>query len=125
MTRLESLCAAIQKNEGWYPLSRSWRNNNPGNLRSSPFASSARGGFAQFANYASGWLALWWDVWMKCQGRTRTGLTPNSTLLDLATAWAPASDGNHPAAYAAKLAAQLQISIYTRLEYFLYDAPKT
>lgn len=121
MTRLEALCAAIQKNEGWYPLSRSWRNNNPGNLRSSPFAASVSGGFARFASYASGWLGLWWDVWMKCQGKTVTGLGPNSTLQDLARVWAPTSNANDPDQYAAKLATQLKLDIYTPLRYFTND----
>ena len=121
MTRLESLCAAIQKQEGWYPFSRSWRNNNPGNLRSSPFASGAKGGFATFANYASGWLALWWDVWMKCQGKTRTGLNQDSTLRDLVRVWAPVTDGNDPFGYALKIAAQLNVPTSTPLSYFLHD----
>ena len=118
MTRLEALAEAIQKHEGWYPFSRSWRNNNPGNLRWSKFQIGSAGGFATFGSYASGWLALWWDLWCKCSGRTRTGLGPGSSLQDLFLVWAPLSDGNKPYAYAAFVASRLHISQTEKLEYF-------
>ena len=83
--------------------------------------SSAKNGYATFASYASGWLALWWDIWMKCQGKTITGLTPSSTLMDLAEKWAPKNDGNIPKKYAENIAKQLNIPTYTQLKWFLQD----
>lgn len=121
MTRLESLADAIKKHEGWFPFSRSWRNNNPGNLRGSKLQSGTAGGFATFPNYASGWLALWWDLWCKCTGRTSTKLNGESTLLSLFEVWAPKSDGNDPYAYAIEVGTYLEISIHTKLKWFVED----
>lgn len=121
MTRLEALADAIKTYEGWFPFSRAWRNNNPGNLRFSRFQTGRRGGFAYFASYATGWLALWYDLWAKCTGNTRTGLGPRSTLLDLCRVWAPEANGNDPTAYATFIAKRLNVYITTPLKWFLED----
>ena len=84
---IEKLAAAIKKFEGWYPGSRSFRNNNPGNLRSSKFQAGQRDGFAFFKSCAIGQSALLWDLRQKCLGNTRTALTPESTLRDLIFTW--------------------------------------
>jgi hypothetical protein len=62
-----SLLAAQRNKEGWYPGSRSFVNNNPGNIRYGEFARShgatgEAGGFAVFPNEAAGTAAqraLW------------------------------------------------------------------
>ena len=121
MTKLEALADAIKTYEGWWPLSRSWRNNNPGNLRYSKFQAGNSGNYSYFSSFASGWLALWWDLWKKCRGETVTGLNGNSTLLELFYKWAPWSDGNNPDAYANYVAARLKITTATPLKYFLEE----
>ena len=58
---IEKMANAIKSFEGWYEGSRSWRNNNPGNLK---FAGQAGAvgqdetGHAVFATYEDGWAAL-------------------------------------------------------------------
>jgi len=84
---IEKLAAAIKKFEGWYPGSRSFRNNNPGNLRSSKFQAGQADGFAFFKSHAIGRSALLWDLRQKCLGKTRTALGPESTLHDLIFTW--------------------------------------
>lgn len=121
MTRLEKLADAIRKHEGWYPYSRSWRNNNPGNLRWSKFQTGQKDNFAYFDSFASGWLALWWDLYCKSTGRTRTKLTGESSLIELFAVWAPRSDRNNPLAYANQIAKQLNITTETKLKWFLVD----
>lgn len=68
----------------------SYRNHNPLNLKASPFALGIRDGHAFFLNDNVGMFAGMWDIWMKCQGRTSTALTANSTLDRLIRIWADA-----------------------------------
>ncbi len=116
MNKIEAFCEAIQKYEGWYPFSRSWRNNNPGNLISSPFECGTDGRFAKFRNYASGWLALVWDVARKSIGQTRSGLGPESTIQQFFNVWAPYSDGNDSLQYAKFVADRIGASIDSKLK---------
>lgn len=105
--RADLLMDAIIHHEGWVPPSpqndlqgsRSYRNHNPGNLRSSPFAHSTVGGFAVFRTDQMGLLALHWDLLQKAKGNTSTGLSGKSTIRDLITVYAPSNDGNNVEAY--------------------------
>lgn len=107
MLKIQRLVYAIAEQEGWRTPteagnncgSRSYRNNNPGNLRSSPFQSGSDGAFATFKTEQGGFAALEWDLMKKCKGETSTGLTPESTLRELIYKWAPPSDGNNAEAY--------------------------
>lgn len=78
-------------------------NNNPGNLRWSPFAKGKRNGFAYFENVSDGWKALIWDLEQKIKGNTRTKLNGKSTILEFCRVWAPKEDGNNPFKYAENL----------------------
>ena len=101
------LVDAIISHEGWIPAnkaadfegSRSWRNNNPGNLRSSPFSIDISDGYAVFQTEEIGRQALIWDLKKKSLGETATNLTGFSTLKELIEVYAPASDGNDPDKY--------------------------
>ena len=103
----EKFINAIIKHEGWLPAneerkfngSRSFRNNNPGNLRSSPFENGKDGGYSTFTNVDIGRKALVWDLKKKSIGETSTGLSGESTLADLIRVYAPVSDGNKTDAY--------------------------
>lgn len=94
----------IQHFEGWYPGSRSYRNNNPGNIRpgSLNLGQSAidSGGFAIFPSFDVGYNALINDIAAKFSGRTRTGLGPQSSVVQFFQVYAPSSDNNNPAQYA-------------------------
>lgn len=60
-TIVEIMAKAIKEFEGWFEGSRSYRNNNPGNLKfaSQPGATGADdSGHAIFTSYQAGWDAL-------------------------------------------------------------------
>lgn len=79
--------------EGWnIPTSLCRRNHNPLNLRYSKYAIRIENNFAFFLTDEIGWGAGLWDLCMKCRGKTRTGLKPNSTIKDLIYVWAPPSE---------------------------------
>ena len=98
------LARAIVEHEGWSPQnssrnvqsqpSVSYRNHNGGNLRASPFALGTRDGFAFFVDDSTGFFALVWDLWKKCNGQTSTGLTGESSLEDLLNKYAPPSEND-------------------------------
>lgn len=105
--RADLLIEALIQHEGWVPPSagnnymgsRSFRNHNPGNLRSSPFSIASVGGFCVFRTDQVGLMALHWDLLQKAKGNTRTNLSGKSTIRDLITVYAPSSDGNNVEAY--------------------------
>ena len=80
-------------------------NNNPGDLREAGQANSSTGagGFAAFPNPQDGYGAL--------LNQLQTDITknPNWTLADFANSYAPPSDNNDSAQYAANLANQLGV----------------
>ena len=104
---LELVINAIIIHEGWFPAnpktgykgSRSFRNNNPGNLRTSKFQNGSDGEYAKFETKEKGRAALRWDLTQKAMGETVTGLTGESTIEDLINVYAPASDKNNTEAY--------------------------
>jgi hypothetical protein len=71
--------------------SRAWRNNNPGNLRSSSLQAGTADGFAVFNTESEGNEAMW----RLLQSARYQGLT----LQELVNKYAPASDNNNTAAY--------------------------
>lgn len=99
---IDTLALAIQQQEGWYPGSRSYRNNNPGNLiyvgQSGSSGPDAQG-FAVFPDYASGYAALIHQINLDA-GR-------GYTFYEWMARYAPSSDGNNPGSYAQVLAAAL------------------
>ena len=126
MNKLEKICLAIQEHEGYFPPcdtypmgSRSYRNNNPGNLRRSKFQAGTRAGFSYFNSYEEGFKALMWDIEQKCKGNTSTGLGPEKTLLDLFKVYAPAEDQNDPTSYANTVAKKLGVPVSLKLKELL------
>lgn len=104
MSVYDVFAAQIQKYEGFSNGSRSFRNNNPGNIRPGSLnlgqVGVDSGGFGIFASYGDGYNALIRDIQAKFSGRTRTGLGPDSTAVDFFAVYNPVSDGGVPAAYA-------------------------
>jgi hypothetical protein len=107
MLKLERLVLAMAEHEGWNDQtrapasagSRSYRNHNPGNMRSSPLAIGKASGFAVFNSDEDGFAAMRLDIMQKATGHTSTGLNGNSSLADLIQVWAPTADGNDPNSY--------------------------
>ncbi len=93
---------------------RSWRNNNPGNLKYGKFAAGmgATGrddkGFAVFPSYEAG---------RKAQEQLLFGSDAyrNLSIADAIRKYAPGSDGNDPAGYAAQMARAAGVGVGTRL----------
>ena len=122
MTRLETLCQAIQKHEGWAIGTASWRNNNPGNLRYSKFQTgTSASGFAIFPDYKTGLHALWYDLYLKCTGGSRLKLGPKATIKDLIYVYAPPYDQNNTDAYVKAVCDYCGVSATTLLSYFTDD----
>lgn len=88
---VNALALAIQTAEGWYPGSRSYRDNNPGNLRYAGQYQSIGAddaGFAIFPNYDAGFQALIAQIQLDAQRN------PNWTLADFVANYAPPSENN-------------------------------
>lgn len=83
--KIEKLAFAIKTAEGWLPKKNSltYRNHNPGALRSSMLAIGTRDNFAYFLNDEIGFAALCYDLAQKCRGNTITMLRPTSALHEL------------------------------------------
>lgn len=79
------------------------QNNNPGNLKD-----TKTGSFRKFSTPDEGYSALEDDLNYKMSGKGKR-IGPQSTLLDFANMYAPASDNNNPTQYAQNLAKQLGV----------------
>jgi hypothetical protein len=104
MGSLADIANAIQKQEGYFPGSVAYRNNNPGNLMyaGQPGASRGPNGFAVFPDYQTGYQAL--------LNQVNLDASRGLTISQFANKYAPAAGGNDPATYAANLAAAVGLS---------------
>ena len=93
MDPIEAVADAITKFEGWAPGNKSYQQRNPGNLR------DAYGNYRTFQTFVEGYSALLFDLRAKFSGHTKTGLTPDSTLIELMMKYAPPSDNNPTQVY--------------------------
>ena len=109
---IERVAQAIKVFEGWKPGSRSYRNNNPGNLKyigQKGTIGKDDKGFAIFDSYQSGWKALIHQITIVANGTSKGYLGParklglkdssEMTLLQFFSVYAPAHDDNDPNAY--------------------------
>ena len=107
--------------EGWsapgtsYPTgTRSYRNNNPGNIKYGEFAKScgANGqddnGFAKFENYLDGFNALKALIVGAATGKSSI-YNPAMTLEQFFSKYALSNDSNDPPAYARTIARKLGV----------------
>lgn len=108
-------CQAIKDREGWFKGSRSYRNNNPGNLRyvGQPGAKPDSGSYAIFTTYQAGWIALVTMVQNAASGKSKV-YHPTMTILEFFQVFAPSQDSNDPHAYALYVAKRLSVdaSVY-------------
>lgn len=83
--RLEVLAASIARMNGALdPKSDAFRLNNPGGLLAfNPKHERDEKGRRIFKHFAAGWDNLCLDVLIKCSGKSRAKLTPESKLIEL------------------------------------------
>lgn len=121
---VSAFCLAIQEHEGWYPNSRSYRNNNPGNLKYSSVDSliskhtslpADPAGFAVFPNYQSGFLCLKEKITNACTGKS-TVYFPTDTIEIFFQKYAPSYDNNDPDVYAKFVASALKVDIHFQIK---------
>lgn len=130
MNLVNEMMKYIQQMEGWHAGSRSWRNNNPGNIDVGPLSSRRSGNDAAYAVYASmidGFLDLHDLIEEVIEGhnptmeeffagqRDENGVVKPGGYLG----YSPASDPrgkNTPIEYAHYVAAGIGISPYTPLQ---------
>lgn len=103
---VNSLAQAIQQQEGYYPGSLAYRNNNPGNLvyAGQPGATLGAGGFASFPSYSAGYQALENQITLDVTRGTDVNGNPVTTVGQLISSWAPPSE-NDTATYIANVSA--------------------
>ena len=102
---LDALAQAIYAYEGNKPGDRAFRNNNPGNLRTTTLIEAQDGDhYRIFPTFRSGYQALLDDLTAKITGKNDHGLSQESTLVAFFQVYAPAGDDNAPAKYAAFVA---------------------
>ena len=96
----------IQRHEGWFPGSKAFRNNNPGNLAyaGQPGATKDPDGFAVFPDYKSGWEALNRQI----AADAKRGLSIRQFTAKYAR---DSVKGNNPEQYARDLATSLGKSV--------------
>lgn len=119
---LDKWALAIQDFEGWFPPgpnyptgSRSYRQNNPGNLRWSPFEDNNVDNFSVFETYHKGFNALKHQLKIALNNKSRV-YHNEMTLTEFFEKYAPSSDNNYPEKYAAFVARQLGVASSTRLK---------
>ncbi len=113
---ISRMAAAIKDFEGWAPGSRSYRNNNPGNLRPVGFTYAGQTGLddeghAIFDSFESGWAALIHQLTLAFTGRSSV-YSPSDTLQDFFFKYA---EGNQ-VPYAEYVAGQLGVTPDTTLQ---------
>jgi hypothetical protein len=107
---VNTIAQAIQQQEGYYPGSLAYTNNNPGNLIfvGQSGAVQGAGGFAKFPDYSTGYRALLNQIQLYA--------SRGMTIQDMMNVYAPAGQGsNDPTAYAATIAAAVGASPDTPL----------
>lgn len=114
MSVWDQVAGLIQKQEGFFPGSRAWRNNNPGNLRPNGMMFAGQtgvdpDGFAIFPDYQTGYNALITDL------QTHFNRNPGQTLADFIHSYASSSPADQQASYIAALASGLGVSADTPL----------
>jgi hypothetical protein len=128
LSGIEKWAYCTMRHEGWYEGSRSYRNNNPGNLIYNSFTRDylgakveSDGRFAKWDTYEKGFNALVKFLTWACLGELRS-YTPEMTLLEFYGKYAPSSDGNYPMNYAKSVADDLGVTINFRIRDFEIQA---
>lgn len=121
MRRLEALADAMMHYSGYSnPDSGAYRARNPGLLKAYSMRHQRDdGGYRVFQSFVDGYQALLYDLQIKCQGRSRSRLTPDSTLIDLMRAYGlPDTQASFVAKYLKKALVDESVSAMQPLSYF-------
>lgn len=116
--QLQTLASAIQTQEGYFPGSVAYTNNNPGNLVYAGQSGATRGpnGFAVFDNYQDGLNALYNQLGLYATGACAACGGEPLTIAEMAAIYAPAGQGsNNPDVYATNMANALGVTPDTLL----------
>lgn len=109
---INTVAQAIQTQEGYYPSTPAWVNNNPGNLvpAGQPGCSAGTGGFCAFPDYATGYQAL--------LNQISLDVSRGYTILQFTTKYLGGdpnnpgvAPGGDPNVYAANIAAAAGVSV--------------
>ena len=111
MTRLVSWAMAIMEFEGYHQGSRSYKNNNPGNLKWPDMKNTDELGHSIFPTFRDGWDALIRQLEMAVNGQSKV-YNPEMTLREFHQHY---SEKNQTA-YAEFVAARLGITSGTKIK---------
>jgi len=123
-TKLSQFAKAIQTHEGYFKGSRSYRNNNPANFRSTPYTKALGEtgkdpqGFCIFPSYVVGFNALKTFLQDACSDRLKR-YRGTMTLYEFFEVYAPSSDDNNPHQYADFVVKYIGIPTDTQIKSFL------
>lgn len=114
---IKKFALAIQEYEGWYVGSRSYRNNNPGNIKylGQKEATGQEQGFAIFPSYEIGFSVLYNMIDNAIGGKSQV-YSSDMTILEFFYKYAPATDNNYPEKYAQFVAGKLGVGPLTKLK---------
>lgn len=119
--RLTLWAEAIKKHEGWFPGSRSRRNNNPGNFKyvgQYTATGKDKDGFAIFPDYETGWKHLKKVLTNAATGKSKV-YNPEMTLTEFFKIYAPSHDNNDPERYASEVAKYIGVEPITKIKELL------
>lgn len=111
ISKINSWAEAIKEYEGWFKGSRSYRNNNPGNLKYAEQVGTTGkdpAGFAIFKDYAAGFAALIHQLRIAAEGKSKV-YNKKMSLLEFFKVYAPSHDNNDPNAYALFVAQRIKV----------------
>lgn len=128
-SKLTKWAEAIKEFEGWaapgdkirgtggvsFRGSRSYRQNNPGNLRWSIYEADNVDNFSVFKTYEDGWKALLHQLTIAATGKSSV-YRPTMTLLEFFQKYAPSEDNNHPETYAKYVANYIGVTPQTLIK---------
>lgn len=97
---------------------KSWRHNNVGNLRWSPYQIGNIDNFSVFKTYEDGWKALLHQLTIAINGKSKV-YNPEMTLADFFSVYAPSSDNNNPQSYAKAVAQRLKVAVGFQIKNFI------
>lgn len=127
---IEQWAKAIQRHEGYFPGSASYRNNNPGNFRCSGLVMGEFGAIkcvnnlAVFKTFEQGFNSLKQFLIYAATDKLRA-YKGTMNLYEFYSVYAPAADKNNPKNYAEAVAKDLGVSPNTRIKDLLDNAPVT
>ena len=114
------MAEAIRDKEGFYPGSRAWRNNNPGNLKFADQKGTIgydNKHFARFKTMQDGWNALIRQIELVATNKSKA-YPKDCTMLQFFETYAPSFE-NDTNSYAKEVCAKVGVELSTKLSELL------